>query len=152
LPDGRRLWNGGRVSADDSQKQATPRVLFSAGCRICDQLLTRASRVPICEQRRTRSNGREVTGFRTGRWEWFAGLLAEETKRRNSTLGCGRRGAGSFAIGSGRAARTKPRSRASRWPVAAAEQALSFAERGSPFVALLPHVQAAKLTISASYW
>jgi hypothetical protein len=32
------------------------------------------------------------------------------------------------------------------------KQVLSFEEPGSPFVALLPHVRAARLTVCASYW
>jgi hypothetical protein len=32
------------------------------------------------------------------------------------------------------------------------KQVLSLEERGPRFVALLPHVQAARLTVNASYW
>jgi hypothetical protein len=84
------------------------RVLFPAGCRICDQLLTRARRVPpekceICGQtfaRVTVHVGEPPVGHACGRerprsygiygvplGQWFAERLAELANRRGSALG-----------------------------------------------------------------
>jgi len=65
-------------------------VFFPAGCRICEELLTRASRVPICDeclasfepvpQRACHVCGRPLEGFELEREERLVCLLCREKK------------------------------------------------------------------------
>ena len=96
-------------------------------------LLTRASRVPICERRCVRA-GAKLPGFMTVRWYNQAALISKPLARK---LGLPHRAALPM--------RTRPRR-------VLASGCLARKNAGSRFVAILPHVRAAKLTINASYW
>jgi hypothetical protein len=156
------------VSADGSQKEATPRcVCFSlpvqnlwADIGVDDGL---EGELPVgyaCQQRtyafeRARSYG--VYDEPLG--EWLLSVWPEVAKRRGLALAADvavavplhreRQRGYSQAAGPESCVWLVRRMRA--WP-SPNKQVLSFEERGSPFVALLPHVRAAKLTINASYW
>jgi hypothetical protein len=136
-------------------------VFFPAGCRICDRLLIGASRVPIC--------GECVSLSIDPLGAWFAGQLAEVVHGEANAMAAEvvvpvplhrqrerERGYNQAALLSRPLAkrlrlpnkavllmrtRARPDSEFSLWK-----------KDGSPYVALLPHVQAPKLTIYASYW